>query len=275
METNIELYLDLMKRCLTYYLWGEPMEVVRPSNYRSRLKRLVVALIIRRFARNGVYLLQAGKFDPSIRTNGIDHPQLAHTMIGMKRLDNLQSCIEDVLTNDIPGDLIETGVWRGGATIFMRAMLKAYHVANRKVWAADSFQGLPPPNPSVYPADLGDKHYQISHLAVSLAEVKENFRRYDLLDDQVGFLEGWFKDTLPRAPIESLAVLRLDGDMYESTMDALTHLYPKLSWGGYLIVDDYGYIDSCRQAVRDYRRDHGIQAEIQHIDWSGVFWKKA
>ena len=89
--------------------------------------------------------------------------------------------------------------------------------------------------------------------------MQANFRAYRVLDDKVKFLKGWFKDTLPGAPIRSLAILRLDGDYYESTMDALTNLYDKLSVGGYVIIDDYGE-DSwtyCQKAVDDYRRDHG------------------
>lgn len=110
---------------------------------------------------------------------------------------------------------------------------------------------------------------------MSVDEVKSNFSRYELLDEQVCFLKGWFRDTLPSAPIEQLAVIRLDGDMYESTMDALNNLYPKLSVGGYLIVDDYGTIPACAQAVTDYRHAHGITDEIHVIDWTGVYWKRS
>ena len=101
------------------------------------------------------------------------------------------------------------------------------------------------------------------------------FDRYGLLDDQVRFLKGWFRDTLPTAEIGPLAVLRLDGDLYESTMDALVHLYPTLSVGGYLIVDDYGVIPACRQAIHDYRDAHGITEEVKHVDWSAVYWQRA
>jgi hypothetical protein len=110
-------------------------------------------------------------------------------------------------------------------------------------------------------------------LAVSQEDVAENFRKYDLLDDQVVFLKGWFKDSLPEAPIESLAVMRLDGDMYESTMDALTSLYPKLSAGGFCIIDDYA-LPGCKKAVDDYRRDNDISSALQTIDWSSCFWEK-
>jgi hypothetical protein len=195
-------------------------------------------------------------------------------MIGGKRLNNIQFCIEDVIARNVPGDLIETGVWRGGATILMRGILKAYGITDRRVFAADSFEGLPPPDTARYPHDAGDQHHQVGALAVSLDEVKANFQRYDLLDEQVCFLKGWFKDTLPSAPIQKLAVARLDGDMYESTLDALTHLYPKLSPGGYLIVDDYGAIPACAAAVHDYRNAHHITEPIIDIDGYGVYWQR-
>ena len=214
-------------------------------------------------------------FDPGLREKGGDWPENAQTMIGLKRLDNLQFCVEDALARGVPGDLIETGVWRGGATIFMRAILKAHSVEDRRVWVADSFEGLPPPDPERYPQDRGDQLHTFDQLAVSVEQVRANFERYGLLDEQVGFLEGWFRDTLPEAPTERLAVVRLDGDMYESTMDALVNLYPKLSVGGYLIVDDYGAVPTCRQAVHDYREAHGVHEELRPIDWTGVFWQRS
>ena len=196
-------------------------------------------------------------------------------MIGLARLDNIQFCVEDVLRNDVPGDLIETGVWRGGASIFMRAALEAYGDASRVVWVADSFAGLPKPDAAIAPADSGDIHWSFTQLAVSVDQAKSNFVRYGLLDDRVKFLVGWFEDTLPTAPINALSVLRLDGDMYKSTMDALNALYPKLSVGGYCIVDDYGAVLGCRKAIDEFRARVGEQATLEQIDWSGVFWKKS
>lgn len=124
-----------------------------------------------------------------------------------------------------------------------------------------SFAGLPKPDPERFPADQGDQHWTQTRLAVSLEEVQDNFARYGLLDDRVRFLVGWFRDTLPAAPIERLAVLRMDGDMYESTWQALEYLYPKVSPGGFVIVDDFGAIQACRAAVEDYRARHDIQDE--------------
>jgi O-methyltransferase len=212
-------------------------------------------------------------FDAAARGDGSDWPRTAHTMIGRKRLDNLQECVATVLADDVPGDLVETGVWRGGASILMRGVLAAYGDPTRTVWVADSFDGLPPPEPEHYPADAGDTHHEVDFLAVPLEEVRNNFAKYDLLDDQVRFLPGWFRDTLPAAPIERLAVLRLDGDMYSSTWDALTALAPKVSAGGFVIVDDYHAVPGCRQAVDDYRAGHGIDAPMETIDWAGVFWR--
>jgi O-methyltransferase len=143
------------------------------------------------------------------------------------------------------------------------------------VWLADSFAGLPKPLPEKYPADAGLDYTGHSQLAVSAAEVRANFARYGLLDDQVIFLCGLFKDTLPSASIGQIAVMRLDGDLYESTMDALEALYPKLSVGGYCIVDDYGALKACRRAVDDYRRRQGITEEILTVgDWTGAYWQR-
>ena len=102
------------------------------------------------------------------------------------------------------------------------------------------------------------KYY--NHLAVGLDEVRRNFEAYGMLDDQVKFLKGWFKDTLPNAPVRTISVLRLDGDYYESTRDALSNLYDKVSPGGYLIIDDYGENSwtYCRKAVDEFRLERGI-----------------
>ena len=211
--------------------------------------------------------------DPEVRGSGMDWPADAETMIGLTRLHNVQACARDVLRRGVAGDFMETGVWRGGACIYMRAILAALGDRGRRVWVADSFQGVPSPDPRLYRADFGDTLFTYSELAVSLATVQANFRRYGFLDAQVHFLPGWFRDTLPQASVEQLALLRLDGDLYESTIIALRSLYPKVSPGGYVIVDDYGGIASCRQAVDDFRAEFGIDEPLQRIDWAGVFWQ--
>lgn len=265
-------YLQLLKKVLTHSLWpGEYVEVGK--NKSKTLKYFLIKILISLFKAKDIKLVRYRVTDDFSFIEGRGWPSNAETMIGIKRLDNIEFCINQILKNNIPGDFIETGVWRGGATIFMKAMLKINEVDDRIVWVADSFEGLPKPDETKYPADKGDKHHTINELQIGLEQVKHNFSKYSLLDDNVRFLKGWFKDTLPVAPVINLALLRIDGDMYESTMDALKNLYPKLSIGGYVIIDDF-LNESCVKAVEDYRKMHEITEPIIEIDWTGVFWQK-
>ncbi len=239
-------YLELMQSCLTGSIYHDASQAP--------------------FAPN--------TFNPDLRERGLDWPAHAQTMIGVKRLANLRALTESVIADNVPGDLIETGVWRGGACILARAVLFAYNVTDRYVWAADSFEGLPQANEQQYPADAGSEFHKYKELAVTLEQVQDNFRAYGLLDEQTKFLKGWFKDTLPNAPIGQLALIRLDGDMYESTTDALTSLYPRLSPGGYVIIDDYHVVPACKAAVEDFCASNQMQPEIMEIDGVGVYWRK-
>ncbi|MGO9158917.1 TylF/MycF/NovP-related O-methyltransferase [Mycobacterium sp.] len=241
-----------------------------PADWSLRRRLLLKTANAISARRNGASL-----FDQRKRELGLDWPAEAETMIGMQRLTSLQHCVETVLAEDIPGDLIECGVWRGGACILMRAVLAAYGDSTRCMWLADSFEGVPRSDPANYAADKGIRaELAAGILGVPEAEVRANFERYGLLDDRVRFLPGWFKDTLHDAPIDRLAVLRLDGDLYESTIQALDALYPRLSPGGFCIIDDYQAVKACEQAVTDYRAKHGISAEIADIDGTGVLWRK-
>jgi Macrocin-O-methyltransferase (TylF) len=213
-------------------------------------------------------------FNPEVRFLGRDWPEHAQTMIGTVRMRNIRYLVEKVIENEVPGDVIETGVWRGGACIYMRAILMAHNQTDRAVWVADSFAGLPVADAERYPLDAGDTHHTFGELAISLEDVRANFSRYGLLDQNVKFLKGWFEDTLPSAPIERLAVLRLDGDMYSSTIQALDALYHKVSPGGFVIIDDY-ILPACRKAVDEFRASHGIKDEMQEVDGAAVFWQKS
>jgi hypothetical protein len=216
----------------------------------------------------------AAKYEPNLREHGWDWPSKGFTMIGLKRLRNLRAVIESVIGTNVPGDIMEAGVWRGGAGIMARAVLAAYGVGDRRVILADSFAGLPPPNPGRYPADAGSAFHEYAELAVPLDEVKRNFAKFGLLDVQVVFLPGWFKDTLASAPVERLAVLRLDCDMYESTIQALENLYDKVSINGWVVIDDYEVVPACRAAVHDYFASRDIRPDIYPIDGVGVFFRK-
>jgi O-methyltransferase len=210
-----------------------------------------------------------------LREAGWDWPGEAETMIGKVRLDCIQDCVGTALADGVPGDLLEAGVWRGGAAIFMRALLFAFGDRDRAVWVADSFEGLPPPDEANFSQDVTNDLSGYKELAVSIDEVKANFERYGMLDDRVRFLKGWFKDTLAVAPIDSLAVVRLDGDYYESTIQGLEALYDKVSPNGFVIIDDYFTFEQCRQAVDDFRVANSITDEIIQVDWGSVYWRKS
>jgi O-methyltransferase len=284
---SIALYLDLMKRCLTdaIYIDDSLSSCVeyRLNAYTPRWRRAAFYLLSSLLAKYKITLAQSvapvnTEELEKWRERGLDFPARAFTMIGLQRLDNLQFCVETAIRDGVPGDLIETGVWRGGACIFMRAILKAYGDTKRQVWVADSFAGLPRPNEAEYEADRGATLSSIvrntfDFLAVPRERVTKNFKRCGLLDDQVQFIEGWFKDTLPAAPINSLAVMRLDGDMYESTIQALEALYPKLSPGGFVIIDDY-FLKPCAQAVHDFRGRNAVNDPIHDIDGMASYWRR-
>lgn len=210
-------------------------------------------------------------YKPEYREQGWDWPSKAPSMIGTLRMENVRQECERVIAGNVPGDFIETGVWRGGACIMMRAVLFAHDIRDRRVIAADSFEGFPAQSG----ADTNFTVGGVSDFAVSLEEVKANFARYGLLDEQVVFLKGLFRDTLPAAPVASIAVLRLDGDLYESTRDGLAHLYGKLSRGGSLIADDYFLFEGQRRAIDEFRDAHGITDPIIRIDHFGAYWIKS
>ena len=268
-ETNArDLYLELMKRALLGELGAPAEKLVAIGSARRPLKRVVQ----RSLERRGLVLAKTVTEDRTQRLEGRIWPLDAVTMVGRPRLDDLQRCVEEVVARDVPGDCIETGVWRGGASMLMRAVLNAHGARDRKVWLADSFAGLPPPDPR-YPADTDGTFHLHERLAIPLEEVQENFARFGLLDESVVFLKGWFADTLPRTKDVAWSLIRLDGDMYQSTMDALTNLYDQLAVGGWVIVDDYA-IPACRDAVTDFRRDHGISEPLQEVDWTAVRWRR-
>lgn len=293
-------YLDLLERALTNVLYEDMTLMVYDSSRRSRL---------------------AEGFDLERRTCGEDVPWQAHTMAGLKRLENVRQCVETVIVDQVPGDLVELGVLRGGCSIFMRGVLRAFDQTDRKVYACDTFvprAKLSPftrqfllPLVSVFasipfrpfqrwlcseyirksgsfPAvnDPSDELIDMTlftlqhvsllshHRGTGLDDVKSNFARYGLLDEQVVFLKGYFSDTLSDAPIEKLALLRLDGDTFESTRDSLALLYDKLSPGGFCIIDDYYAFVDCQNAIDRFREKHGITDQIIRIDNMSVYWRK-
>jgi len=281
-----ERYLGLLKKSLLNELYPELEGILHYILLCQQAGKPIDGAVIRDIARlrpDIMAHLQAVRHEgnlvlwPVEGTEALYDPrhisQHTHTMIGRLRLDHLHHCLDVIRQNNIPGDVIETGVWWGGATVFMRGYWAAHGITDRAVWVADSFAGVPEPSVA---EDIG---YDLSAtkepaLAIDQGRVEALFARYDLLDDQVKFLPGWFRDTLPAAPIERLALIRLDGDLYESTFDALDALYDRLVPGGFLVVDDYGALPPCRRAIDDFRAQRGITAPMEMIDWTGCAWRK-
>ena len=317
-EANRALYLDVMKRAIINVLF---LEVSKPSWFYGADRTPVLA-------REGG---KEGTFSLSRRVLGEDMPANSFSMVGLHRLNNIQSCLETAIEECVPGDFVETGAYRGGACIFARAVLKAHGVTDRNVVACDTF--TPPKQPPTllglvivmpilwgiqllsliplkplrmalfklaesvdqdFPAQTQDPKllddwialfffflhnltsFHATEMSKGLETVKSYFARFGLLDGQVRFLQGFFADTIPSpeaAFLTRVAVLRADGDTYESTMDALRLLYPKVSPGGFVIIDDYHSFVSCAKAVDEFRAEHGIEEKMHRIDNLSVYWR--
>jgi hypothetical protein len=207
------------------------------------------------------------------RATGRHWPRRGLTMVGLSRLDDLQNCVEKVVADRVKGDLIEAGVWRGGASMLMRATLDTLGEGGRLVWAADSFSGFPGPAAEASPPRGRRDLSHFGFLAVPLDEVRANFARFGL-DRGVRFVPGLFEETIPKLRGGRWSVIRLDGDTYDATRVTLQALYPGLSAGGYLIVDDYELLPECRRAVDEYRSEHGVDEPIESVDWTCVRWRR-
>ncbi len=195
---NSSLYLDLLERVLTRTGFEEGRDLAReptwlPPEIRRQPKRRLLRAVGRLAASRGFRLLDMRPVEDRIRDLGLDWPTDAETMVGRMRLHHLRNCVEEVLRRDVPGDLIETGVWRGGASILMKGVLAAAGNDTRRVYVADSFRGLPAPDPR-NAADAGFDLHEFDELAVGVQAVRANFERYGLLDDNVKFLVGWFTE---------------------------------------------------------------------------------
>jgi O-methyltransferase len=258
-------YLALLKKALTASLYDESAWTVVRS--RSPLKSAVLKIL----AGRSLQVVRRRSFDAATREMGEDWPMFGFSMIGMKRMSNVEHAVATVISAQVPGDFVECGVWRGGAAIFARAALDVLGGEERTVWLCDSFEGMPDRTSD----DMADPALKgTTYLEASLEDVKSNFERFDLLSDRVKFVKGWFSESLPGAPIGKIAILRLDGDYYSSTMDALNALYERVSPGGFIIIDDYYAFASCKSAVTDFCKKQKINPELHEIDNNAVYWRR-
>lgn len=242
-EIYRDAYIDLIKRSITnyHYLGGEtPFEQFRCITH---------------------YDLEQARWN-------IDPLARPATLLAKTQLDLLEQAILELEERRVPGDFIEAGVWRGGVIILLRALINAYNIEGRKVFAADSFAGIPQNvRATGDPVDLWRDRW-----VASLDEVKQNIERFGLLDDRIEFVVGFFDQSLKALAHERFALIRLDSDSYDSVETSLEHLYPLLSRDGIVIIDDW-HLPGCRQAVLDYRARHGITENIFTCD-GNAYWIK-
>jgi len=220
--------------------------------------------------------LKKKPFDAHLRSQGMDWPSHGLTMVGRMRLENIERLLLNMIDAHVPGDFVECGVWRGGSSLFARGVLKALNVHDRKVHLVDSFEGLP----KASQAKDRDVWSEMDFLKVSLEEVQEPFRQLGLLDHGVAFHKGFFQHSLPPlrkqllASNRTIAVLRMDGDMFESTMDILYNLYDLISVGGCIIIDDFT-IQEAKEAVETFLHHHELIVDYVKIDdFSSYFCKE-
>jgi O-methyltransferase len=250
---SINSYLEVLQMYVTGLCYGEEEKSVNPAL--------------------GQKLVHVGPLNVGARQRGNDWTYMGSTMTGGERLKNVRNLLIDVFQNEVGGDYMEAGVWRGGSSVFARGVILAHGQQHRRSFVLDSFRGLPPGERKF---DQGDAGWDNSaYLEVSADVVAGNFNSAGLLDENVVFAQGFFNDTIPPLlnTIESLAIIRFDGDIYESAVDVLYNLYGKLSVGGYFIVDDWFGFPS-RTACEDFFAVHGISPDITPIDDLSVYWKK-
>lgn len=190
------------------------------------------------------------------------------TLLSLGQLDIIETAVLDLERRGIDGDYIEAGIWRGGAIIFMRALLNAHNIEKRQIIASDSFQGIP--QNVIFKHDPVDEWQD--RWSASLEEVKGNAERLGLLDARIEFLPGFFADSLGEISHRRFALIRLDSDSHDSVMTSLEHLYPSLAPGGIIIIDDW-HLVGCRFAVNTYREQHAITDEISARD-GNAYWVK-
>ena len=268
---KIDLFKDVLTgACHQESAWEPLATRAWDVNPRPFWRRRAEKILHRWLDRRGWTLVKRREYNEENRRAGLDWPLFGYTMVGRIRLDSLQKAVETILSEDIEGDFIETGVWRGGACMLMKALLQQAGDCSRSIWLADSFAGLPPPEDTADGWDLSG-HPQ---LTVAADEVRKNFERFGLWDEGVMLLKGWFHETLPSAPVRKLAILRLDGDLYESTKVALDSLYDRVSPGGFVIIDDYHAWPGCKRAVEEFRSKRGEAGVVCEIDGTAVFWRK-
>jgi O-methyltransferase len=206
-----------------------------------------------------------------------------YSMCGYKRLANVYDLATTVELERLPGALVECGVWKGGCIGLMASVARDFG-SRRKIVLFDSFEGLPEPTDvdgeearRYAGGRVQGKMETIGRCIGPLDTVKELlFGQLGIDQATVEFHQGWFKDTVPVAgpAVGPIAILRLDGDWYESTLVCLEGLYDQVVPGGFVIIDDYRFWDGCRRAVDEFLAHRGVDVRLRHIDFAGSYFRK-
>jgi len=204
--------------------------------------------------------LERGRLSVSGPDDAAASSFLPYAAMGRTRLDSLEQCLDLVRTEAVAGDFADCGTGRGGGAMFMRAYVDAYEMPKRRVWVADRFRASPEPDRAPrLPAE------GVAGLQADLNLVRDGFRRFGILDGKVRFLEGPPGETLPDAPIETLALLRVGHGLGAEVRTVLESTYDRLGPGGFVVIDDFA--DAlCRKEVEAFRTDRGIDAPL----YSGI-----
>jgi len=205
----------------------------------------------------------------------------AYTATSIERVYALKSAITYIIKNKIKGDFVECGVWKGGSCMLMAKTLVNEGEKERKIWMYDTFDGMTEPTDddceietNVSGSDLlkntpknTDKFNMWAYAPLEM--VKKNMKKTMFPEERIHFIEGKVENTLSKVKPQNIALLRLDTDWYESTKCELEQLYPLLSIGGVLIVDDYGHFSGAKKAVDEYFSKTNVKPLMNRIDYSG------
>jgi O-methyltransferase len=189
-----------------------------------------------------------------------------YTMLSSRRARTLQRLARTSSKERVVGDLVDCGTFNGGSTVMLST-----GAPDREVWAFDSFEGLP----EAGPRDPARAQEWTGALGASDAKVHEAFKQF-ASPARLHIVKGWFHETFPQAApeIERVAVLHADGDWYESVRLTLETFEPKVSVGGFVVIDDYGAWEGAKEATDEYRAARNISAPLMGIDATGVYWRK-
>jgi len=200
------------------------------------------------------------------------------TMTSRNRMYALYKSVEYIVKNEIPGDIVECGVWKGGSAMLCAMTLAKLGEVDRKIYLYDTYEGMSEPTEKdVSSNNLKAKDQWLESTQgnvtdwclASLDEVKEAMHETGYPKEKLVFIKGKVEDTIPENIPDQVSILRLDTDWYESTYHEMKHLYPLLSRGGVLIIDDYGYWKGAREAVDKYIEENNIKILLNRVDHTG------